>query len=486
MTPALPRPTRFKPAALMSLLFLTSGCASLRTTERDLLETVEAAARGAAAADTVWPGYRTFRRGFIVFAPGRGALLVADATPPAPWVPMSSDEPNLRGRLYRRGDDLPGLTGGIDTGYPVGERAYPAVEFHDAVNPTLTTLYHEAFHAWQDSAFTGFVPEHLPASATAPEQVAAIELERRILAAALRAAPGPAADSLIAAFLAARGERLASVSDSVRQVDRSLERLEGTAHLVGVMGTAAALDLDPQRVRTAVLAMLEVDLSDQGGNAAARYYRWRAYGTGSAMGLLLDQIGTRWRADVAAGAPLDSLLAVAARVPPSAQLLVAARARFGYADLLRSAEATFVPASEDPFADFLALAPHRLVIEIVGDSAVQLGMSFEPGDGGFSNPHPSVSVIPDPARASMTAPAFDLSSSGRPIMMDGRTAPTVRIVVLLPFPARIDGQPAADLTGPSEGTLRITGEDTEATVRGDHLLSIDSSEGVVTVRVRAR
>ncbi|HEX2168573.1 MAG TPA: hypothetical protein VHG09_15160 [Longimicrobiales bacterium] len=461
------------------------GCATVGSTNDDALDVMVAAARGASAVDTVWPGYRPFDHGFIIFEPGSGAWLTTDEPPPAPWTAVHSAEPGLRDRLYHRSTDLPGLTGGIDTEYPIGEEGYPAVEIDPGTAGTLATLYHEAFHTWQHSNFSDAPSgEFVPASGTTPAAVAAIELERRILAAALGAGAGARADSLTAAFLAVRMQRLAEASDTVRTVDRMLERLEGTANLVGYQAAATALGRDPERVRTTIIAMLEADLADHAVDLANRYYRWRAYGTGAAIGLLLDRLGSDWRAQTAAGTPLDSLLLRAARIAPSPSLMAFAQDRFGYDDLLLDARRDAPAVSADPLAEFLARAPHRLVIEIVADSGFSPSMSFDPGSEGWTTPEPSLTLLTAPSRASMTGAGFDLSVTNRPLIIDGRAAPLLRLVVLLPEAARVNGTAPTAITGPIDGTLRFTGKGTELLLRGANLLSIRLDPGVLTLRVR--
>lgn len=465
-------------------LTLASGCASLGATNDDALDVVVAAARGAAAVDTVWPGYRPFERGFIVFVPGSGAWLTTDHAPPAPWIAITSSEPRLRDRLYHRSSDLPGLTGGIDTGYRVGDRTYPAVQAEGDASSTLVTLYHEAFHTWQDSSFAIAKGEFVPADATVAPTIAMIELERRILAASLEAGSDARADSLVAAFLAVRSARMSAASETVRTVDRMLERLEGIAHLVGFQTAAAALGREPERVHAAIVATLEADLAEHAVDPANRYYRWRAYGTGAAIGLQLDRLGMSWRTQAAAGTPLDSLLLRAARIAPSPSLVTAAREQFGYDDLLRATEHIAPAAGADPIAEFLALEPHRLVIEIVADTAFAPSISFDPGTAGFETPAPSLTLLPRSPRASMTGAGFDLSLTHRPVMIDGRNAPIMRLVVLLPAAAQVNDAAATTVAGPLEGTLRITGRGTELVMPGSNVESISVEPNAVVLRVR--
>lgn len=471
---------------LLPVLFV-AACASLGSGggDEELLEVVEVAARTAPAGDEVWPGYGILDPGFIVFVAGDRALLVAAEAPPAPWTPVATERPALRGRLYRREGGLPGLTGGIDTDYPVGEARYTAIELGSTLQESLNTLYHEAFHAWQHGHFAPFIQEIVRAEAVTPEQVAGADLERRILAAAV-AADGAASDSLIAAFVAARSARYGALTDSAIAVERSMERKEGTAHLVGFQGAAAALGIDSQRLRNGIIATLEMDLS-QHGSSPLTQFRWRAYGTGSAMGLLLDRLGVDWREQVAAGAPLDSLLHAASRVAPGGALYGAARDRFDHDELLRDAERGYVPPVDDPIAAFLDAAPYRLVLEIaIAGETYGFGMSVDPGQGGFVSPEEGVTLIPDPERASMSSPEFELSANGRPLMLDARTERVIRLTVVLPRPPEIDGAAPADRDGPLSGSLLIAGAGADVTVTGDRILSIDAEADAVTIRLRAQ
>jgi len=131
----------------------------------------------------------------------------------------------------------------------------------------------------------------------------------------------------------------------------------------------------------------------------------------------------------------------------------------------------------------LALAPHRLVIEIVAEGTFEPRMSFSPGRGGIAKPAPSVVLIRDAKRASMTSTGLDVAITGRPIMIDGRGKPVSRIVVMLPLAAEVDGAAATNLAS-SDRTHRVTGVGTDILVRSSSLLSIAVAPGVVTVRLR--
>ncbi|HLL45279.1 MAG TPA: hypothetical protein VK399_01160, partial [Longimicrobiaceae bacterium] len=216
----------------------------------------------------------------------------------------------------------------------------------------LAGHFHEAFHAYQSRRFneaagvkSGFgEPIATSPRAGTAEFAARAEIERRILAAALRT---PSLDSLrplLLGYLAVRHARSWGAPD-VQQVERAMELDEGTAGLVGYEAALLATDQPRARIPEVVVerelgkplaGMPEFPESD------ARLMRWRMYGTGAALGLLLERLGRRdWRARAEAGSYLDVMLAhaVGFRHVEHVPLDEQARRRFGYDAVLSGAEA---------------------------------------------------------------------------------------------------------------------------------------------------
>ena len=73
---------------------------------------------------------------------------------------------------------------------------------------------------------------------------------------------------------------------------------------------------------------LAVPMRTFGGSPDERLIRTRAYGTGAAMALLLDRLGTNWQSR-AISEPLDRLLTEAVGTP-DAQAADTAYRRYGY------------------------------------------------------------------------------------------------------------------------------------------------------------
>lgn len=165
----------------------------------------------------------------------------------------------------------------------------------------------------------------------------------------------------------------------------------------------------------------------------------------------------------------------------------AARAQFGYNELLQTAERNARSAIGDPIAAFFALEAYRITIEIGGIPGVQPGLSFSPGIAGIVRPAPSLSIVNHAERASMTNPGFDVSIKGRPVMIDGRTAPRYTLVVLLPSPVKLNGARATDVRASDPAVIcQVSGEGTEIVLRGSVLESIAVTASSMTIRLRAQ
>ena len=236
------------------------------------------------------------------------------------------------------------------------------------------------------------------------------------------------------------------MSDSTRHVERNLETKEGTAHLgrisrrdgsVGARpgGNEGCGRVDTRAGSSEVLA----ETSEAATTAGVPTEQAQP------LGLILADLGASWQTKVAAGAALDVLLNRAARIPASGSLRTAARAQFVYNEPLQTAERNARSAIGDPIAAFFALEAYRITIEIGGIPGVQPSLSFSPGIAGIVRPAPSLSIVNRAERASMTNPGFDVSIKGRPVMIDGRTAPRHTFVVLLPSPVKLNGARATDV-----------------------------------------
>lgn len=249
----------------------------------------------------IWPGYWPDGQSFILHAPETGAVFAGAA---------SLEEPRFRpGRL-------PGAEAAYVIDYPSGVPNTILLNVRGS-DDDLSTLFHEQFHDFQSGAFrwTGqvageFVDLSLIDDLT--RFTAEVELERRVLAAAMEAPDAESRRELARGYLALRRDRESRLNPAIAAVERHREWSEGTAEYAGRMGSAIIRVQDaPVRhhVRCQLAEALRQDIFDNPQQFTTNMFRWRAYAVGASMTWLLDEQGADgWRDRVSAGTPLDVLL----------------------------------------------------------------------------------------------------------------------------------------------------------------------------------
>jgi hypothetical protein len=201
---------------------------------------------------------------------------------------------------------------------PLGSTFFNQLEFY----------FHESFHLAHQRARFVETPEDRRAARLkeplvdsahlTPNFAATAELERRMLSAALGIADVDSLRAHLRRYLAVRRGRAGTLLDVV-EVERRMERMEGTAKYVGCRAAAQALGASPERAIACVQEELEMDLEKDRSNmpeADARLMRWRHYGTGGAIALLLDRLRPGWKPLVEQGMHLDQLLSQAVDLDP--------------------------------------------------------------------------------------------------------------------------------------------------------------------------
>lgn len=367
----------------LGLIFI-AGCTGIspRGPAPTLPGTVFTVVSAQAAIDRVWPGFWPESQAFLVYQPDGDAMLYSPGPPPAayahyrppstgpavqPWLDM----------LYWHEGVPPGLYGLYDTAFRIGETTATAVALQDTLDATLRTLFHETFHAYQqrhfrgESAGLGFIA---PATIT-DTMMATAEVERRILREALQASDRGTSRELAWQYLAVRASRNRETPAKAHQIEREVERLEGSAQLVGLQAAIAVLDRTPDAVAASVDRDLATPLSAFGGGLSERMFRWRLYGTGAAIGLLLDRFGAvGWRERLEQDGSFEALLAAATGFNDVTQPEALARQaleRFDFASL-RVQAAAQVAAGAQPSFD----ADVRVVVVVPEQSASRLRGSF--------------------------------------------------------------------------------------------------------------
>lgn len=275
----------------------------------------------AAAIAAVWPGFWSEQPRFMLLRDQVTAILVAHSAPDGFTAVSGRGLPAaLEGILFRR-DEYPPELGprAFSLRYPVGADSVPALEPMGRSAFGRANFYlHEAFHGFQAARFTSNpederrvrMGQHLVDPAQLGDDFrSAVDHEQELLLAALGAA-GADRLHMVREYLEARDRRLENRPDAAA-VERRMERREGTATYVGCHGAAAALGAPAAAARECIIDELRKPIDEMPAfpEADARLMRWRLYGTGGAITLLLDDLGAEgWKTRVQEGAVLDEVL----------------------------------------------------------------------------------------------------------------------------------------------------------------------------------
>jgi hypothetical protein len=222
----------------------------------------------------------------------------------------------MRGRVFRATvRTFAGNTSTLSSTFDAGGREVEAVRSIGSAAWAIEFGIHETFHKYQQSSFENLfgrndtIEDSLVKDSSFLRNV---EVERGLLRDILLAPSTESARALARDYLRARRARLSLVNERVEEIERLMERKEGTAEIVGLYAFAAAEKRPVQStVRDSTIAQLErpIDKFPQGMDPTWRLMRWRLYGTGAALGLILTRLNVSWIKEVEGGAPLDQVLA---------------------------------------------------------------------------------------------------------------------------------------------------------------------------------
>jgi hypothetical protein len=273
--------------------------------------------------------------------------------------------------------------------YPVGAAEATAVNLRSSLSETLAVLFHESFHGFQRDRFAAFDrrPEtgswFIDPGAITPEFVARAVAEQRLLIEALQAGREPELVRAARAYLAARRQRTAAAPSAAREMEDALERIEGSATWIETRALAIVLDADDRRagryVREAYLAPA---LKRWPGSLQERVFRWRGYGTGAAIGLLLDRLeAPGWRESLERGATFPDLLAKAVAfdsVSSPRSMARRALAEVDIGEIRRRGESLWGSTDVPDIAEFLD-APMRVTL-VLTEARMRRGRAQFTGD----------------------------------------------------------------------------------------------------------
>ena len=420
-----------------------------------LLDAAARAVRIAPVSSRVWPGFHIAEPAILIYRMGGQAILVSDKLPKKLFtpVPTRAVPRALRGRTFVSCNVLPGLNGNFNTSYDIGNVRAVAVSLDATIEKTVDTLFHESFHRFQDSAFSRTngasrtalaVEKRLdPTIVSNPEFVAAMEIERRILAQIIN---NRAAESkpLLCDYLAVRQQRREGLPVDVRDAELNIERKEGSAGIVGAEMGALATGADPG-IPSAQLRMFmsEPPTSLPSGLSGYGRFRARAFGSGAAIAWILTRLHRNWRAELQHGASFEALLTKAVgRCPPNRNI-ASIRSRFGYSQVLADAETWHKQyGKEASRADFYRTGPARLILEFPKLTSKDPEFKGQ-GTGLPSQPEDNVIIFMQAQAFSLAYGPITMQADNRPYLLDMTAAPRVYRVELtlgeLPHARNADG-----------------------------------------------
>jgi hypothetical protein len=329
---------------------------TLQPADSSLIRMASAMVESTPEIARVWPGFWSNDRAFLLLRPTETALLITSRTPPSEYeaVPESQLPEELIGRAYLRKEYPPGIDENtFDTRYQVGRDTIPALE------PKRSTLFgqsdfymHEAFHGHQRANWVETPGDTMRAKPGRPlvepshiesvEFRAQGEVERHILDSALDVSSQDRLLALMHRYLAVRRMRTNGLDD-VNAVERSMERREGTAQYVGCYSASGVANVPEKRALSCIREELTTPLDSMRNfpEADARLMRWRQYGTGGALSVILNRLDAEnWQERVSEGAALDEILSKVIGYDPKQHSSLARQAleSFNYAKLLQEAD----------------------------------------------------------------------------------------------------------------------------------------------------
>jgi hypothetical protein len=291
--------------------------------------------------DSVWPGFDIPTE--FILCPSSGGTLIALQEPlsiVASVVASVIGSPSREkspAKLYYVDERLAGLGEPcIDFDYELEGRsllAFPEVDsigiVSDPVDATASGVIHDEFHRYQIYRMRRFKPMRYAGSVrhglsgdtltleivSAPEFRRLAVAERDILAGALQSDTFDDTVALkreLQRYLAIREQRMSLIPAGMDYNELFVERLEGSAHLVGYQAMIAARGGSAEQLRHLLVRELQAtppfERSPQLDWHRQWHRHWHVYATGAALGVLFDRLGMEWRLKMEEGATFLDLV----------------------------------------------------------------------------------------------------------------------------------------------------------------------------------
>ncbi len=379
------------------------------STDRALMRIVEAVIEGASYEGEPWPGYDAAERPLMVYREGKWCLLLNPPSyaPPKGWIKYPETWPVLScsAWLDPGGDNR--LVGQLDFDHEVAGKLVVAVPLYEEIpakfGKAAPFLYsfiaHEAFHQFQRHSFSDVnTPSDERYPMLDPENNAMAAMELRSLEEAFEAicrSDSIAAREDALTALAVHNHRWERLDGDAREIERSLEIVEGTAKYVETRAMAAFADycgsagtpsgqrgLCGQFEGIDAAGWLSRDFENRftgGALAPTDMARNRLYPSAAALAFLLDAFEPTWKSTVEAEGTSRSLfdhLEEALGEEPSARPALVDKAKEKYHwDELLSASSVLVREYRARFdsslTSFESQRGTRIVLKVPSDGLVR-------------------------------------------------------------------------------------------------------------------
>ncbi|RUO23856.1 hypothetical protein CWE09_11935 [Aliidiomarina minuta] len=279
----------------------------LTDAEQSLVNSAAYIAERSPLVADVWPGFWSANEPFLLYRVDELALLITDKEPIAGYEQVDDDllPSMLRGRSYFYPGSLPRLESGFVLSYPVQNYQVTAVQLQPDSRNNLSTLVHEAFHAYQQQHFTPGSQPHVDDEVFSAYTVRALlRMQQRLLQHMLNLS-GQESHDFAHDYLTLRlvGEQI--MPPSAIQLQRNSERMEGSAQLMGlkaVFGRAGD--------SSALTEHLQQSLEGSPDGIQEQMDLWAAgYHTGASLALILTRFEEDWQTPLAEGRHLQHILA---------------------------------------------------------------------------------------------------------------------------------------------------------------------------------
>jgi hypothetical protein len=354
--------------------------------------------------DAVWPGFNLARTPFVVYIPGKWALLLNRAQPVEGFSPYPADWPALGSpALYHQGQ-YKDLIGQLAFDFEIDSLKTVAIGFPeenlDSMVQAEAALFggyvHEAFHQYQSAAF-GEIPwereERYPILDR--ENTALAYVEMRLLTDAvtmISAGDSAACRDDVAQFVALRNYRWEHGNSFVARYEQGQEINEGTARYTEMKAIQQMKTLQYHSSLDGLTSPLQQDLASisfpeylindlrermtDNSILPEDMPRNRIYPVGSAEGFLLDYFRIEWKAkaqEAGPGVTFSQLLTEGLGLQKDHldELLVRAKARYGYDRVISSTDRVieaYVQEYEKALASFEEQPGYRVQIEFAARS----------------------------------------------------------------------------------------------------------------------